>query len=145
MNIKIENYSFTISAKFEGEILGFPFDKKDKLKHNAFKITLRNLNGINKKASFKFYGSAHDNEKGKIALDENDLGFAFYCFLSDALSGCQSFESFASEFGYDTDSRTAHKTFKACVKSADKAQKLGLESEAVLCDLINKIQEKFNC
>lgn len=40
--------------------------------------------------------------------------------LSDASAGTNSFEDFCSEFGYSTDSRKAHATWEACVKTAKR-------------------------
>jgi hypothetical protein len=42
------------------------------------------------------------------------------CLASDAagIENAQSFEDWCSEYGYDTDSRKAEKTFKACEHSA---------------------------
>lgn len=45
------------------------------------------------------------------------------CLLCDA-STPDVFEDFCSEFGYDTDSRKAEKTFKACLRVADKMRNL---------------------
>ena len=39
------------------------------------------------------------------------------CLLSDASAGEMTFEEFCSEFGYDTDSRKAEATYRACVRS----------------------------
>jgi len=46
------------------------------------------------------------------------------CLLSDASSGQESFEEFCSNFGYDTDSRSALKTWRACVSMHSKLEKL---------------------
>jgi hypothetical protein len=42
--------------------------------------------------------------------------------LLDASCGEMSFEEYCSDFGYDTDSRRHHKTWKACKKLAPKLQ-----------------------
>jgi len=55
---------------------------------------------------------------------ESDLLHAFDCFVSDAIAGKNSFEEFCSEFGYDQDSRKAHKIYKACVKSCAKLERI---------------------
>ncbi len=44
-------------------------------------------------------------------------------FLDSQATGV-SFEDWCSDFGYDTDSRRAEATFKACQRSADKLYKL---------------------
>lgn len=43
-----------------------------------------------------------------------DLPSVVECLLSDAQSGSLSFEHFCSEFGYDSDSRSAQATHNAC-------------------------------
>jgi hypothetical protein len=40
------------------------------------------------------------------------------CLLSDAQAGEQTFAEFCAEFGYDTDSRAAEATWRACRKTA---------------------------
>lgn len=54
----------------------------------------------------------------------------------DAQAGSASFEEFCADFGYDTDSRKARKTWKACRKTA---YKLGRE----LTESINRICEGY--
>jgi hypothetical protein len=48
------------------------------------------------------------------------------CLLSDARAGLEndSFEAFCSEFGYDTDSRTAERTYNACRDCAAAMQRI---------------------
>lgn len=45
------------------------------------------------------------------------------CVLSDALAGEQDFEDFASDFGYDEDSRKAYATWEACGKLAARVRR----------------------
>ncbi len=42
------------------------------------------------------------------------------CLASDASGITSDFEEWARDLGYDPDSRTAERTYKACVKSAEK-------------------------
>ena len=65
----------------------------------------------------------------------------FYCFLSDAASGLLSFEEFCREFGYDTDSRTAYRTWQACQRSSRKALRLLDGTESDLYTLLNQLSE----
>lgn len=46
------------------------------------------------------------------------------CLVSDARAGEQSFEEFCADFGYDSDSRQAHNTWKACSKLAPRVRRL---------------------
>ena len=52
------------------------------------------------------------------------------------------FDGFCSEFGYDSDSRTAERTYKACQKTLKKVERV---FSCDLYDLINEIQETYNC
>jgi hypothetical protein len=45
------------------------------------------------------------------------------CLGSDASAADESFEDFCSNFGYDTDSRKAEKTYNACKRSGDKLRR----------------------
>lgn len=60
-------------------------------------------------------GSAHTKEP--TAAD------VLSCLVSDADALDYSFEEWCGNFGYDTDSRTAEKTYKACCKSGMKTRK----------------------
>lgn len=46
------------------------------------------------------------------------------CVVSDAHAGGQSFTEFCSDFGYDEDSRKAHKVWRKCKDGALKAYRL---------------------
>lgn len=61
-------------------------------------------------------------------------GEVLECLLSDMMAGERSFEEFCGDFGYDTDSRKAEKTFKVCRRMAPKVRNL-------LGDLVEKAQE----
>lgn len=91
-----------------------------------------------KRYSFDFWGSIASPE---IANDQENI-FAFYCSLSDGLSAKNSFEDFCSGFGYYEDSRTAERIYKACEKTLTKLERV---FECDLYDLINEIQENYNC
>jgi len=91
-----------------------------------------------KSFSFDFWGSIN---KPEIANDQENV-FSFYCALSDGISAKESFSNFCSEFGYDEDSRTAERIYKACEKSLNKLERV---FSCDLYDLINEIQESYNC
>lgn len=63
-------------------------------------------------------GQAH--EKEPTALDVLD------CLASDAcgVDNAGTFEDWCAEYGYDTDSRKAEKTYNTCVKQASKLRDL---------------------
>lgn len=46
------------------------------------------------------------------------------CICSDALAGEQDFGEFCREFGYDSDSRRAEQTWRACAALAPKVRRL---------------------
>jgi len=72
------------------------------------------------KCSFEFWMSL-----AKPKMDgESDLLGALSCFVSDAMSGKDSFQDFCSELGYDSDSRKAYKIFKACEKAYAKFERI---------------------
>lgn len=70
----------------------------------------------------------HGCEKGKMLtghmlgtrnLPKPDLLDILYCLVMDAdVLNCSSFEEWASDFGYGTDSRNALKTYEACLQNA---------------------------
>lgn len=70
----------------------------------------------------------HGVEHGKMAigyrlgtrnLPKPDLLDILYCLVMDAdVLNCSSFEEWADNFGYDTDSRNALKTYEACLENA---------------------------
>jgi len=73
-----------------------------------------------KRTSFEFWASIANPE----LRSPSDLREAFGCFLSDACAGLQSFDDFCSDFGYDTDSRKAEKTYRACERAWEKAKRI---------------------
>lgn len=71
---------------------------------------------------------------------EYDVLNAFYTFVSDATISDDSFEWFCSNYGYDTDSRSAEKIYKACKKSLLKLRKI---YDGDVYDLANELGEKY--
>ncbi len=97
------------------------------------------------KISFLFHGSINDNHNNKKYCTKKEFPFMLYCFLSDSHSGCISFDNFCNEFGYDIDSRKAEKIYKLCIKSKNKCYKLGIQTENEISDLLNELNEKYDC
>ncbi len=62
-----------------------------------------------------FTGSAH--------RDAPNAADVLSCLCSDVSCGEESFEDFCSSLGYDSDSRKAEKTWKACSRMAPKVRK----------------------
>ena len=69
---------------------------------------------------FTFHASTADYDAGRRGLGGKDLLYAFRCFVEDAAAGEQPFSDFCSDFGYDTDSRTAERIWKGCRAAGGK-------------------------
>ena len=123
--------NFTIEAEYTGNKKAEWGNNTENWNHHE--VTVTNTE-TGEQTSFDFWGSIVNPELSS----EYDVLNAFYCFVSDAMSGQESFESFCSEFGYDTDSRRAEKTWKACQKSYDDLQSI---YDGDLYDLANELQE----
>lgn len=61
---------------------------------------------------------------GQAHTAEPDAKSVLDCLLSDALAGDDTFEDFCAEFGYGADSRSAERTYQACVKTGERLRKL---------------------
>jgi hypothetical protein len=87
-------------------IEGASEENRDKdWEHNSYTCTLR-FDG--KKYTVAYY-------QGIGIKEPPSKEYVVAALLLDSRCGGQSFEEFCSEFGYDTDSRKHHKTWKACV------------------------------
>ena len=128
---------FRITSTFLNDKLWSADDKMQN--YNNHLVTIVNTE-THKKTAFEFWGSIMKPE----IETEQELLFAFYCFLSDGEGSRYGFENFCFEFGYDTDSRKAYKTFKACEKSLKKAERIGID-ENMACDIMNDLQENYGC
>ena len=123
--------NFSITSTFKGDKVALWDDKQQN--YNNHTITVTNTE-TKHKISFEFWGSIIKPE----VKTEDELLNAFYCFISDAVSGTYSFNEFCGEFGYDEDSRTAEKTWKSCKKSLEKLNKI---YNGDVYDLANELQE----
>jgi hypothetical protein len=90
-----------------------------------------------KRTSFKFWASMMNPD----LRSRYDVLNALYCFVSDAVSGLDSFEDFCSNLGYDTDSRSAFKTWQACQRSSIKAMRVLGVSRSELYEFLNALAE----
>ena len=129
MKARFRNY--IITATYRGDKPA----KWDGRNHNNHTVTVRNTE-TGKKTSFDFWASLADPELSS----EYDIINAFYCFVSDAIAGEMTFEDFCSDFGYDNDSMTAYKTWKACKRSAAKLSRITTED---IYDLANDLSENY--
>lgn len=108
----------------------------DDRNYNNHIVTVKNTES-GKVTRFEFWCSIRQPE----FESEYDVLNAFYCFVSDALSGLESFESFCGEFGYDTDSRKAEKIYKACKRDYAKFERVSGFSDDEMYDFINELSE----
>lgn len=129
MKITIDN--FKITSRFTGMHAAL-WDDTNFNHHSIFVTNAENQ----KTTSFSFWGSRMHPE----IETEYDLGNAFYCFVEDAIAGMQTFGDFCADFGYDTDSRKAERTWKACKRSAEKLQWI---YSGDLYDLANELGELY--
>lgn len=143
MEITLQDMKFKVTAKFIEHVYGFPFDKEDRKDwHNKFLISVtRFLDEGKVTRRFCFYGSTHNWQQGIKTLSDNYLEDTLRCFFDDALYGTEDFDDFCANLGYDTDSRTAERTYKACRRTLDKVQDMGI-FESVLPDLINELSDR---
>jgi hypothetical protein len=98
----------TIKSEFVDANLNAP-DWKDA---NHFRVTLK----MKGKQLTTYFSQGYGISGEPQAADVLD------CLASDAagFENARSFEEWASEYGYDTDSRKAEKTYKVIEKQADK-------------------------
>ena len=129
MKTTYKNYK--IKSEYKGDKAAAWGDKQENW--NRHIVTVRNTE-TKRAVRFDFWGSMMNPE----LQSDYDLRNAFYCFVSDAISGKLAFSEFCSEFGYDEDSRTAEKTWKACKRAAEKADKI---ISGDIYDFINELQE----
>lgn len=131
--MKKTNYkNFIISASFNGEKCA-AWDQRN---HNNYIITVKNADtGL--RTRFDFWSSiAHPELESKY-----DLLNAFYCFVSDAVSGVDTFEDFCAELGYDPDSRNAEKIHNACRRAYKKITRIAPGVDVY--DLLNDLSENY--
>ena len=64
--------------------------------------------------------------QGTAITHEPTAADVLYCLCSDATSveNASSFEDWCADFGYDTDSRSAERIYKACERIAAKLRRL---------------------
>lgn len=93
-------------------------DDTQKRDHNHYRVTIKTLKG---QYTFDFWGSANDCQQGRDPSEYDVLACLEY-------NTPESFEEFCSEYGYDTDSRKAEKTWKACLRQSKALRRIFTES-----------------
>jgi hypothetical protein len=102
-----------------------PYFSDDKESRNIYKITLRNKKWA---YSFQFGQSVYGTQRQLTPTAYDVLA----CLQN---YDPEDFEWFCKNYGYDTDSRKAEKTWKACCKQFKAVQRLFTEEQ------IEKLQE----
>ena len=130
--MKVTFQNFRITATFKGDKKA---DWSDMDNWNNHTVTVYNTE-TKKRISFDFWASIA-MPRIKTTIDALE---AFQCFIWDALAGelDRDFEEFCSDMGYDTDSRRAEQTWKACQEAYRKLDKV---SDIDICDLADELQE----
>lgn len=129
--------NFKIVAKLQGAEINKEWN--DNKPRNKYFVYVTNTDN-GEKTRFTFWDSL-DNTRRGVVLDGDDLLNAFYCFVSDALSGSENFSDFRGEFGYDEDSRSAERIYKACKRSYKSFVRVsGLPYDEIF-DFANELQE----
>ena len=130
--------NFKISACFQG----FETNEnwKDREERGKFWVYVTNMD-TKEKARFTFWDSLANAEKCVDVLGDDDTLSAFYCFVSDALSGCNTFSDFCGEFGYNEDSRSAYRIYAACKRAFKSWARVSGMDEGETCDFLNELQE----
>lgn len=130
--------NFKINAKFQG----FEACKawNDTKSRGKFFVYVTNSE-TGAKTRFTFWDCLANAEKCITDLDEYSTLNAFYCFVSDALTGCNTFSDFCGEFGYDEDSRNAYRIYTACKRACKSWARVSGMDESETCDFLNELQE----
>lgn len=132
------NYkNFKIAAKLQGAEVNKAWN--DSEPRNKYFVYVTNTDN-GEKTRFTFWDSL-DNTRRGVVLDGDDLLNAFYCFVSDACNGLYSFSDFCGEFGYNEDSRSAERIFKACQRAYKSFYRVSGFDDSSIYDFINELQE----
>ncbi len=129
--------NLSVSSVFSGS-KSCPWDNSNfgKFGKNHNTVTVRNTE-TGKRTSFDFWGSIVNPE---IKSDYDRLN-ALYCFVSDSLSGLDSFEDFCYNFGLELDEIKSLNVWKACKRSAEKFFRVSGLSVNEAYDFLNELQE----
>ena len=132
--MKTKFHEFQISSVYKGNKC---WDDAKIKNYNNHTVTVRNTE-TGKSTRFEFWESIREVE----IKTEEQLLWAFECFLTDALAYIQArnIDDFASEFGYQDSVSKCFKVYKACMKQAMKAKRV-VGDEERLCNLVNEINE----
>jgi len=125
-DIQAEKFLRDTNTKFKAKYYDYAYYfPQDDTKRAIFRVTLKTPQG-----SYTFkYGQSLKNQS------ETPTAYDVLACLTKYDVG--SFEDFCSEFGYDTDSRTAERTFKAVVKEWENISRIYTEEQIEAMQEIN--------
>lgn len=104
----LAKYGIEISIKATNSGKCPPFCDGKHIHGDEYRVTMkRALTGA--RLTFPFWNSQRDSEQGKAPT-----AYAVLACAGSDLSCPEEFDEFCAEFGYDTDSRKAEKTFRLC-------------------------------
>ena len=100
-----------------------PYFTQEDESRQVYKVYV-SFNG--KKTMFTFGDSRanSNNAKNPEIFKEEYKNIILDCITSDYYSECGNFDDFCSEFGYDSDSRKAYKSYKAVQRQSEKHHKV---------------------
>ena len=103
------------------------YDKQSKWQRSAHGWTVR--------LTYKRRSMTVDFWTGAAITAEPDAASVLECLCSDAagIENARGFEDWAAEYGYDTDSREAEATFRACQRQTERLRRfLGADFAAFM-------------
>jgi hypothetical protein len=137
MKFTFNNTNIGVTAKLVKAVMGFPNEVKSKGTdyHNEFRVKLLR-NGIER--TFLYYDSTAAYYDGVVELDADALKNALGSIVRESITTGNNFEDFCLEFGYDTDSKSAERTYLAILKDAKKMEELGFTQDELI-EISNEI------
>lgn len=94
----------------------------------------RSANGYRVCLKYQGRSIAVDFWQGVGISEEPTAAGVLDCLLSDATAEGMVFGEWCGEYGYDTDSRTAHRTYRQCLRIARKLRELLGEDYGAFAD-----------
>lgn len=131
----IEFRCLTISANDGQRVMS----QEDGRYRREYRVTVKS-DATNQQRVFTFTDSIHNEERGKVGLTGDELLYAFRCWVEDGIAGDQSFADFCADYGYDTDSMSAHQTWKVCRDASRRLAAL-FHAEPDAHDIIRELSE----
>lgn len=133
--------NFTVKSTFKGD------KSASWMPENYNNHMIKVINNESKKScTFEFWNSLRDGE----IKDEYSILNAFYCFVSDSISGEYDFEKFCQEFGYNgyiendygrfVKNKQVEKIWKACKKSLSKLERI---YDGDIYELVNALSKDY--